>query len=112
MIDPRAVLIRADDEFETAWRQRNWSAFIYLWLRNSVIVTIGTFVLVGVIGIIGVEVGRIYYLLKGVDVSMASHYAGLWNYTSWFTVTTAIMCLFSGLLFMIVKEVCGDFRTR
>jgi hypothetical protein len=110
MIDPRAVLTHADDEFEAAWRQRNWSAFLYLWLRNSVIITVATFVLVGVVGIVGVEVNRVYHLLKGAAVSAMPLYSGLWNYATSFTLVTAVMCLFSGLLFMIVKEVCGDFR--
>jgi hypothetical protein len=112
MIDPKALLIRADDEFEAAWRQRNWSAFVYLWLRNSAIVTVATFIFVGVCGIFGVEVTRIYYLIKGVETSVLPLYAGLWNYATSFTIATAIMCLFSGLLFMIVKEVCGDFSAR
>ena len=112
MIDPRAVLTRADDEFEAAWRQRNWSAFTFLWLRNSVVVTVATFVLIGVLGVVGVEISRIYYFLKGVSVSASLLYAGLWTYMTWFTLVTAVICLFSGLLFMIVKEVCGDFRTR
>ena len=112
MIDPRAVLTRADDEFEAAWRRRDWSAFIYLWLRNSTILTAGAFVLVGVCGVVGVEVNRIYYFIKGVETSVLPLYSGLWNYATSFTIVTAMMCLFSGLLFMIVKEVCGDFKTR
>ena len=112
MIDPRVVLTRADNEFEAAWRQRNWSAFVYLWLRNSAVITAATFVLVGVGGVVTVEASRIYYLIKGSGVSATTFYPGLWNYMTSFTLVTAVMCLFSGLLFMIVKEVCGDFRTR
>ena len=112
MIDPRAILTHADDQFEAAWRQRNWSAFVYLWLRNSALVTVATFLFVSVCGVFGVEVSRIYYFIKGMNTSVLPLYSGLWNYATSFTLVTAIMCLFSGLLFMIVKEVCGDFKTR
>ena len=112
MIDPKALVVRADDEFEAAWRQRNWSAFVYLWVRNSAILTAATFVLVCVCGVFGVEATRIYYFIKGVETSVLPLYSGLWNYTTSFTIVTALMCLFSGLLFMIVKEVCGDFKAQ
>jgi len=112
MIDLRELVTRADDEFEAAWRQRNWSAFVFLWLRNSAVLTVAAFILVCVCGVIGVEVNRIYYFIKGVETSVLPLYSGLWNYATSFTIVTAMMCLFSGLLFMIVKEVCGDFKTR
>ena len=110
MIDAKALVIRADDEFEAAWRQRNWSAFVFLWLRNSAILTAATFVLTWVCGVLGVEITRIYYFIKAVETSVLPLYSALWNYVVSFTIVTALMCLFSGLLFMIVKEVCGDFK--
>jgi hypothetical protein len=110
---------RTDDAVETAWRTRDWGAFIKLWLMTSIALTVCSCALICLGGAILIEGNRVYQYFKvsgndttGLAVSFNALllYAGLWNFASAFAAVTAAVALVSGPFTMIAKS--GSFEKK
>jgi hypothetical protein len=100
-----AFLRAADDEIARAWREKNWPAFIKLWIVDSIALALFGFLMPLILGGFGLAIIRIYHFLRpkaamseaALSAYMSGMMSGLWNYAVVFGLITGFLALVSAI---------------
>jgi hypothetical protein len=116
-----SLLASADDHIERAFLRFDWATFVKIWIAASIAITIFTFLLIFVPGIIIFEGMRAYYSIKGDSgmiggVSVGAHilslYVSMGVFTFWFAAFSGLIAVVSCPIFLVFKHLAGDLTAR
>jgi hypothetical protein len=104
-----SFLKSSDDAIARAWRERDWPAFLKLWIVDSIALGLFGFLMPLVLGGIGIAIIRVFHAVRprlseaALSAYMSGMLSGLWNYAVAFGLITAFLALVSAIPIISLK---------